>query len=399
MYDVNELTKNESKIQNSLDLNEYLKSGEGKSNFYFKDKKNVFAIYELETPANSCRDGLIGLLIKNKIKFFESFQDNMSGREGFYSAEASVIYSFCEEDTERLLFSAFIVSNTSKKQKSSKHLMLINGDYSLPDGGTVTELSSFRNNMFDYLERYDQLNSNPVISFNCLARLIGPKTRLTAKEISSILEKLNPLDLHILDFEEAQHVTLSVADQKKVKENKYIPPVGFTLMLHKQGIHRSGAVLLEHKSNYYLLGQDEGTYFGVQLPKKATTLDQAYSALVPKEVLGKKYQRQGEWFVVSVKDAGLKVPATKDCVTYRNTEFWEDFSVVVLPREENGNPHEIRLEKQDSDYRVDSSNRIYAKKFNLVHNDHSDLDYSSNEEWQTFFENTALKSVSQEGVD
>ena len=163
-------------------------------------------------------------------------------------------------------------------------------------------------------------------------------------------------------------------------------------------IHRSGAVVLEYKGNYYLFGQDEGTYFGVQLPKAVNTLSQAYNALIPKKVQGKKYVRQGEWFVVSLEEAGLELPALKDCVScYTNNNPISLNEAVILPREEGGNAHSIDLNPKGS-YRIDFKNRIYAKGFGLSHDEHKSI-YKDDTKWYTFYKNTALKSVSQMGVD
>jgi hypothetical protein len=48
----------------------------------------------------------------------------------------------------------------------------------------------------------------------------------------------------------------------------------------------------------YLCGFDERSYFVSELPRLVTSVDDAYTALLPQEVQGAYYLRQGEWFFV-----------------------------------------------------------------------------------------------------
>ena len=63
-------------------------------------------------------------------------------------------------------------------------------------------------------------------------------------------------------------------------------------------IHRAGGVLLTNsdKTKYYICGMDEGSFFMSLLPRKAESVAEAYSILMPDEVKGKEFIRQGEWF-------------------------------------------------------------------------------------------------------
>jgi len=81
-----------------------------------------------------------------------------------------------------------------------------------------------------------------------------------------------------------------------------------------------GAILIRHNDEDFLCSKDEGNYFVAKLPVQVSTIDQAFKALKPPEVLraeqrGAKVLRQGEWFFVpsglSHKEFAKKANLTK----------------------------------------------------------------------------------------
>lgn len=247
--------------------------------------------------------------------------------------------------------------------------------------------------------RFTRFENAPFISFRCLARffyndkmgtLAGE--RRYSREVAKLLVDGT---LKIKDFTPSETI-------KAVKENgKYIPPSsGFTLAQSYPGgprhWHRSGSVLIRDMrkgGRSYIFGQDEGTYFGCELPKHPRNVTEAYEVLMPKEAIGTEFLRQGEWFAV---------PVDKKDVPEISSDVLSATS-VVLPREsKDSNVHELGTDDADN-IRVDlKTRRIYVVGYwELLHDEHLDLSTPSNKhnQWYTFYENTAIRSFSEEGVD
>ena len=76
--------------------------------------------------------------------------------------------------------------------------------------------------------------------------------------------------------------------------------------------HILGGVLFNIGSRYLLCGIDDGTYFVIELPKKAKNINHAFQILKPRPVVlaenqGISVKRQGEWFFIptGMDDTGL----------------------------------------------------------------------------------------------
>ena len=145
---------------------------------------------------------------------------------------------------------------------------------------------------------------------------------------------------------------------------------------------------------YMLFGVDDSAYFGCELPCRAASIDEAFRALTPDHLHGVSgLVRQGEWFMVPVKEKD--VPDPKDCVLLFNAraDAWED-EVVFLPLDHpDSNCHVIGT----TDGRVGRDGKVYALSACLDHQEHGTTDAGS--KWVTFEKNTAVRSYSQEGVD
>ncbi len=67
--------------------------------------------------------------------------------------------------------------------------------------------------------------------------------------------------------------------------------------------HRVGSVVLRFKDHDYLCSMDEGSYFVSRLPKKVSSVKEAFDSLKPDAVKeaeqkGLEVKRQGEWFFI-----------------------------------------------------------------------------------------------------
>lgn len=257
-----------------------------------------------------------------------------------------------------------------------------------------------------YLECFDDSTQ---LSYECLCRFFGDATT------SDVCAMFAKGELRIIDKDQASTYTITKRDYEAhvrylsgetTRAKAAIPPdYGYTLITPgycDPYWHKSGTVLLKatfksrksyfkvdqyiksQQDMYILLGQDDGTYFGVELPKPCRTLPSAYKTLMPKEAIGKYHLRQGEWFLVPCKESDA--PKTKDC--------FEVVSKLILPRkDESSNQHilgasDIRIRKSDG--------VIFADTGDVTHSQHPTVSFSG---WVTFHENTAVRSFSVDGVD
>lgn len=233
---------------------------------------------------------------------------------------------------------------------------------------------------FDFISKLGYLNQ-PLTSFNCLARFYGND------QFNNVaITRLESGKLKVIDFTPDKTIPLTNQELKKHQEKKKLTPPERGFSIVGKNWHRSGAVLFHDKEKNLciLQGQDEGTYFGVELPKFVKTVQEAFDVLVPEEIAGKEYVRQGEWFMVPVKKS--EVPKIDDCAACHN-------QFMYLPLEDStSNKHTI----SSCDIRVAKNGLIYADYPIVSHNEHESITAKG---WNTFYKNTALRSFSQEGVD
>jgi hypothetical protein len=209
------------------------------------------------------------------------------------------------------------------------------------------------------------------VSFECLRRL-----------------KINPYVMNVIDYVDDQII-------KKPKTAKV--PAGYTWTGTRW--HRSASVVVSYDYGCFLLGQDEGSYFGCQLPKMAKSLNDAYEILIPDEVKGKRFIRQGEWFAIPVSEN--KVPKIKNCVV-------TGYSVILPRKSADSNPHLLVAHdwvaervinsgiENSWNIRVTGDGKIFGLDCEILHRDHEAIE---NAGWHQYVENTAIQSVSVEGVD
>lgn len=260
-----------------------------------------------------------------------------------------------------------ILVESKKRPARTKRLMLVNGDQ---NGDNEPDLS--------FVGEFSNLEM-PTTSFACLERFFSEKEGL---------KRLYTGKMKVVDYTTDERRPLSEEDKKvlsRKKNNRPKPPEpGFTLVGREW--HRSGTVLLQDQERgmCVLMGQDEGTYFGVELPKMAKSIAEAFQILIPKEVGEKEFTRQGEWFMVPVDEK--EVPEHADCVAC------DDYSIILPLESADSNHHSVN----SSDIRIGKDGLVYAYDPDVEHDDHASI---SGNGWFTFYRNTALRSYSQEGVD
>jgi len=67
---------------------------------------------------------------------------------------------------------------------------------------------------------------------------------------------------------------------------------------NKQEERRPESAIVKAGGKFYLSSMDGWNYFMCELPEPVTTIPDAFELLKPKEVIGKDFIRQGEWFFV-----------------------------------------------------------------------------------------------------
>lgn len=194
--------------------------------------------------------------------------------------------------------------------------------------------------------------------------------------------------LDIIDYIPDEFKDLTKKEKSVRNKSKLKPPVGYNLLKRSGGYvwHRIGTVLFydSKTKKTYLLGRDDDQYFGCELAGNPKTIEDAYLDLQPKEVRGKAFKRQGEWFGIEYTD--------KEIEKIGITKYMTHCTGIDLPNEEGGNEHNVYSVIMG----VDNKGRVYFYRGGLTHSEHPDLRF---DQWITFYKNTAVRSVSTDGVD
>lgn len=252
-----------------------------------------------------------------------------------------------------------------------------------------------------------EFDEHPTLSFNCLANLIA-KEVVASTEVDDIIRKAN---LKVVDFTPEQrkgaNKTLKAAYNKAVQANKFNfvtwaanqtpPEAGFSLIDGGDPIewHKSSTIVLRNGKESYILGQDEGTYFGCVLADNPKDIPRAYESLMPASARGVKgVLRQGEWFAIPVKNQ-KQVPDrySPDTLMFADNADGDITGICFGIEDADSNRHYF-----DSGEIIFARSGIYARNFEICHEEHATL---SGEDgvWYTFAKNTALHSFSAERVD
>jgi len=268
--------------------------------------------------------------------------------------------------------SAILVSCPKRmpKQKEFRVLILINAD---------DEYATFNGH-------YGLVDWNtlefPMVSFSALTHFYGDN-------IQKVHSALGKGKLRLLDYtpdERIKYTDKEKRERRKKKPNLTPPKIGFSAT--RSGWHRSGFCLFydESKKICLLSGQDEGSYFIVELPSKVDTIDQAMDVLIPKEARVPGTIRQGEWFFVPCK--ADDVPLLHDTIL-----LIDAIDGVHLPLDDiDSNRHII----ETSDGRVGKDGRLYLYDPLVSHDEHETVNFDG---WCYVVKNTAVRSYSESGVD
>lgn len=265
----------------------------------------------------------------------------------------------------------------------------------LPDGGLIlnADLEDSDYGPYMSLVGIEGFENYPTLSFQCLANFESKNP--SNHTINKICKKLKGV-LKVVDFQPDHSIPLTkreINTYKRWDESFHngpcpVPPPdkSYTIVDNVDTViwHKPASVVVTDTDTKqcYLFGQDEGQYFGVELPVSVSSVKEAFEVLVPKEAKGTDYHRQGEWFLVPV--SAKDVPDEKDCIITIEEYF-------NLPRE---NPDSLFHVVTSHETRI--LDQIYSRNPNVTHDEHHDLCLKG---WYTFHRNTAIRSVSVDGVD
>jgi hypothetical protein len=250
-----------------------------------------------------------------------------------------------------------------------------------------------------------ELSKNfPAVSFGCIANLFAGEVVSGDSVWLSWIDSI--LNLSVLDFtaEEKKDVEKRIRDSYRSESKKssfsfqawaagFAPPAkGFSLVVNSRlEWHKSPTVLIRDKNTTYLLGQDEGTYFGCELTDNPKTIDAAYTSLMPKAARGVKgVIRQGEWFAIPVTNQ-QSVPTGTDIIAAPDDNS-DNYGITFQKDDENSNSHVL-----SGDWIV-TNRGLFARDFDIEHPEHATLSGKKGV-WYTFARNTAVASFSQQNVD
>jgi hypothetical protein len=286
------------------------------------------------------------------------------------------------------------VEQRKGETKKWRHVVLVNGD---EENNSLVGL----------------LKVMPTISFQCLARFYFDRDRaLSDTNQAKVGSWLADGTLRVLDWTPDELIKPTAAERKAIKRSRNgesknykmpaPPKPGFTYVSGRW--HRAATVLLEDirkQGTVIVIGQDEGTYFGCEVPANIEGKDQvvltvadAFEALIPPDIRKVRgVKRQGEWFAVPVKES--EVPELKDCAcigAVSHSSYHASQELVLPIEDEESNKHHITAD----DIRVSKSGVVYAQNAEVEHDDHATLATTG---WVRYEKNTALRSYSIEGVD
>lgn len=240
----------------------------------------------------------------------------------------------------------------------------------------------------------------------CLTRLItnNRKSYVAKSNILDTWKKLASGEIELLDS--TQEIRKDVnpkmlveyrasSNIRKVEENakrrKDYPGHGYTL-INAAGYsiiwHKPASCLFSYKKNSYLIGQDEGTYFGCELVIECKTMKDAYACLMPPDIRKLKgVLRQGEWYFI---------PVNKKKLPEQSLRLEIDGGVILSRETDQDNMHEVC--SYDMFVADDGKFYFYGHDAKVIHNQHNSPKFHRST-WYTVMKNTALMSVSQEGMD
>lgn len=264
----------------------------------------------------------------------------------------------------------FIAVGSAKAYKKNYLFVLLNGDD-----------TAFGNYELDGV----------TISYECLRRLSG------LLDIKAFCNAVKKDRFFVVDWTPDTTRRLTPKEEEKklrFKEN-VIPPVGFSFV-HGQW-HRSATVLIYDKKKEvsYLIGQDEGTYFGVELQDNPNSIKEAFFSLMPEEIRGKRCLRQGEWFAYPMSKVEVAKVGGFSALRLMVTSEANSSFKFSLPRDDvNSNEHEVIAQEA-----IFLDGFICVRDFSMSHPEHIIKSSMEGQTWYKIIKNTAVRSFSVAGVD
>lgn len=175
-------------------------------------------------------------------------------------------------------------------------------------------------------------------------------------------------------------------DKARVDTRRYKDKDGNTKTVEER---RPESCVITQDNRYFLSSMDVWQYFIVELPQPCDTCQQAFDILMPYQVKGKHYQRQGEWFVVESPDLPISIFESGKAIDKAKLSKMVYKSLLptfTLPHRDNGNPHIAT--------RGINLNGVYYISGQLRHPEHRMLRLSKSDNPVIFqaWENTALNS-------
>lgn len=246
----------------------------------------------------------------------------------------------------------------------------------------------------------------PCVSFNCLVNLVEDKVITSTSAREDVLSKAR-IEIVAFSLAETRKITktlqAALTAARKSSNFRFLawgakqnpPAPGFSLVDGSPAKwHKSATVLIRNGKRTFLMGQDEGTYFGCILADNPSSIDAAYVSLMPKEARGVKgVLRQGEWFAIPVQNQ-KSVPDQFSPETILWTDINNDDTALCFGIEDDdSNHHYFRGEVI-----ITKDGRYFARDFSIEHDEHAAM-RGENGVWYTFARNTAKASYSAERVD
>lgn len=304
----------------------------------------------------------------------DNLDDVLAGKE-----EKQLILDTCIYDTKNnIIFSGHNVLGVIVKHKN-KNIIILNADF----GETYQLVLDCENKGF------------PTVSFACLSRFYVNTNHDSNNNILDIAKKITSGKLRLVDYNPEDYKQVSNEQNKKyykwikdkidVGPNPIKCPAGYSILDDGYHIklHKPSSCLFRENlksGSSFLLGMDENQYFGCELPIHPKNMQEAFTCLIPKDIRKKEYYRQGEWFIIETS----KMPQLHE-LNLIACSF--DLPVDDI----NSNSHCVSCA-----YGGIKDNIIYAQNPTIEHPEHQALNLHGN---YYFVKNTAVRSVSQDGVD
>lgn len=359
---------------------------------YMHDPNTAKQIYDYLSIKRYLKDGHYGLVFGNAhVVFYGSSPayvlDNVIYQHHLYDGYLD-IFNMKEKDIRKLSQLGVILPGSApgydNVDKYALHFLSNADDDN--NNGPHTPLTMINSQM-------------PSVSFECIRRITANENWTQQDAIQRIAEGQIKVVSYQPDhyYDMTPEETNAYKKWSKSRTNKTPPKgeLGYTTVYRNKKYvwHRPATVLLRDFDNdwSFLIGMDDGSYFGCRLVDHPKNIEGAFTSLIPKHLRKRTdLKRQGEWFIVPVSENIVPVPE-------RAVEFgdqYRDYCVYLQRDDPKSNLHMLNANEGYVDFR----GRVFARDGSLEHSgdQHPTITFKG---WHTFEKNTAIASVSVDGVD